>query len=917
MVRRVRELTTTKAKGEVKGILKEQLAQIGLDLAVPGLVKTLVGDASAHLIDRMKDRRRLKATVDLGEERAKADAISTQQLASAVMSTARTDLRAVVVIEDLHLLSEPAAIFLDALVRSERPVLVVGTMWPEGDFREKFADWQRAVAGIIPIEHWNVPRLDESDRRALLIHHAPATDVSVINALSAKYTSPYELRLLLELPRFSRSVTIDGALDLRLEEIDTLPQSIREFHQLRWRELPAITKSAMRIAARAVNVSTDTGENLPFIASIVDQAARGLTQGKDLGEPLHRAVDPLGWFTEQDGAVRFTDAPLAQIAASAWGEEFGRDASAVLEAQVIETLRDFLRARLSPLDGLLQPDDHLAVVASRWLLTLPGTVPGTREVAAAAWLVASLTAASGWHAQAAVTAVNFECRHASGPWAPTLGLQMQHTIVGWLQLAGFPNEALGVLRDVARDTERALGPDHEMTLQIRLDLIEAEAFATWDGPQGPLPSSWASSELETLLRRARLHLAPNAPLIRAIRLAHLTWRDREMPPPPNPAPRSAEWDSLLQDTTTEVGASDPDTLAVLKAYSRSAQITQASQLGLMRELDARLQTVTSDPRVFTQLRYEMANLMQMTDGPQAALDLLARTRADLEREYGPTHPDPLGLQVMEINIELNAIAPGESTAVEQLVKRAKALVASARESVGDRHAATRDAEHVLGYAEWALEQQYKPMNPNDDTSRSAGTESDDLFPRVHPEALGMMQYAVMQQLQGNTEPIAQAWSTLGEHTYFAALLVTVESALHTYVAACGDASRHGQAPSWFNAALESDLARSALGLSDEDLVDAYLDLVRDSATAGRQGPHTLEADDVARLLQLSVSLLDAHLSSDQVGLTGLYQAHQPADIASALMIMYGQTITLASELWNVPFEQAATEAGEISAYLNG
>lgn len=83
---------------------------------------------------RVRELSRLKKEILLGEQGRSVLRTASQELADVIISLSFREIPVIVAIEDMHLMGRELPAFLDAVSsRRSSPVLVIGTVWPEGE----------------------------------------------------------------------------------------------------------------------------------------------------------------------------------------------------------------------------------------------------------------------------------------------------------------------------------------------------------------------------------------------------------------------------------------------------------------------------------------------------------------------------------------------------------------------------------------------------------------------------------------------------------------------------------------------------------------------------------------------------------------------------------------------------------------
>ncbi len=135
---------------------REALAEGGLEaaqqllgVAIPGfgLAAKWTGKSIAAARKRQEDAELLDSDVRVGERADAERTTAAQSVAELLVRVSHPALPAIVVVEDIHLMGAELAELLNRLAepRPDKPVLVVGTVWPEGEDNPVYASWRGAA----------------------------------------------------------------------------------------------------------------------------------------------------------------------------------------------------------------------------------------------------------------------------------------------------------------------------------------------------------------------------------------------------------------------------------------------------------------------------------------------------------------------------------------------------------------------------------------------------------------------------------------------------------------------------------------------------------------------------------------------------------------------------------------------------
>ncbi len=258
----------------------EGAAQVlgALDLALPGLGLAVnwLGKSVSAVRQRQADAELLGSQIRLGEQVHAERVSAARTLAELLVSVSHPAVAAIVVVEDIHLMGAELAELLDRLAqpRPGSPVLVVGTVWPEGEDNPAYAAWRGAAERQGQLRTLHMPELDPGDLTVLLRRAAPRTADEDAARLVNRYRNPLALELLLSLRRVQRRIERDGGqLLLSAQDLADLPTSIRNMYAARWAELPAKVRESLMMAVGALPEPVPAPGVGPFLEEVVAAAA--------------------------------------------------------------------------------------------------------------------------------------------------------------------------------------------------------------------------------------------------------------------------------------------------------------------------------------------------------------------------------------------------------------------------------------------------------------------------------------------------------------------------------------------------------------------------------------------------------------------------------------------------------------------
>jgi len=279
-------------------------------------------------------------------------------------------LPTVIVIEDAHLLDASTARLVTILRDLAAPVLVVGTVWPEGMDRERYASLMTEMTRTgshtdIELDPWTPSDLMEVVR---LSH--PQTDDTVLSAIAERFRTPLTIELFLSLRSVS-SRSVDGRLDVSPAFVATATNDDKGLYQERWAELDPEVQEAL-VLAMAATGAPPFGDGSAFIREAVAEVGRVVASADGIGAGLAAAANRDNWTAELEGGIdAYREPLLSDLVVSKLGHWYQPD-------QLVEFGRaalDWLARRLVDVDlaDRIRAEDNLA---ARWFIALDASLGG-------------------------------------------------------------------------------------------------------------------------------------------------------------------------------------------------------------------------------------------------------------------------------------------------------------------------------------------------------------------------------------------------------------------------------------------------------------------------------------------------------------------------------------------------------------
>ncbi|MDK6275278.1 tetratricopeptide repeat protein, partial [Pseudoglutamicibacter cumminsii] len=613
------------AVGEVTDASLDLLQDL-LNVTVPaiGTMASWVWKAGKAGKRRRAERQDRIKEIHLGQRSATRREEVAGQLADSIRGVTHPTLPGVVVVEDAHRLTEDLGVFLQNLAepKKNQPVLVVLTVWPEGELNPVWDDWLDAIVDAGHGEVWEVPRLGGADLATLIRSHAPHVTEADTEALTAVLSTPLMVEMWITSPKIQRRIKrYNGALPVDEDVLKGIPRTLAEVYRQRWEELPYEVKEALKAAVAL----TDKNDVPVFLSEIVTKAAAFMVDQDDLARGLELAADPAAWTMIHQQVDAFREAPLARQARAAL--DLDHDDEIELRQAAVTELHLWITERLE--GDYWLPDSATTSVAAEWLVSLNPNRFDTPADVAAAWLHAG-NLADAFQYQSATELLSRAINHC--PLEHTQVIDMRLNLGVWLNEQGQVQDAIECLQALATDTQRVLGPDHPDTLTTRNNLAYAYLSA------GDLKRAIPLFE-QTLTHRERV-LGPDHPdtLASGSNLAHayLSAGDLKRPIP--------LYEQTLTDYERVLGPDHPDTLAsrsnLAYAYLSAGDLKRAIPLYEQTLTDYERVLGLDHPDTLTS-RSNLAYVYQAAGDLKRAIPLSEQIFTDRVRVLGLDHPDTL------------------------------------------------------------------------------------------------------------------------------------------------------------------------------------------------------------------------------------------------------------------------------------
>ncbi|MBM7795322.1 tetratricopeptide repeat protein [Pseudoglutamicibacter cumminsii] len=613
------------AVGEVTDASLDLLQDL-LNVTVPaiGTMASWVWKAGKAGKRRRAERQDRIKEVHLGQRSATRREEVAGQLADSIRGVTHPTLPGVVVVEDAHRLTEDLGVFLQNLAepKKNQPVLVVLTVWPEGELNPVWDNWLDAMVDAGRGEVWEVPRLGGADLATLIQSHAPRVTTADTEALTAVLSTPLMVEMWITSPKIQRRIKrYNGALPVDEDVLKGIPRTLAEVYRQRWEELPYEVKEALKAAVALA----DKNDVPVFLSEIVTKAAAFMVDQDDLARGLELAADPAAWTMIHQQVDAFREAPLARQARAAL--DLDHDDEIELKQAAVTELHLWIAKRLE--GDYWLPKSATTSVAAEWLVSLNPNTFDTPADIAATWLHA-YNLSEAFQYQSATELLSRAIKHC--PLEHTQVFAMRLNLGVWLKKRGQVRDAIECLQSLATDTQRILGPDDPDTLTSRDSLAGAYLSA------GDLKRAIPLFE-QTLTDRERV-LGPDHPDMFASR-NNLAYAYKAAGDLKRAIPL---FEQTLTDHERVLGPDHPDTLTIRNnlayAYKAAGDLKRAIPLFEQTLTDHERVLGPDHPDTLT-IRNNLAGAYLSAGDLKRAIPLFEQTLTDHERVLGPDHPDTL------------------------------------------------------------------------------------------------------------------------------------------------------------------------------------------------------------------------------------------------------------------------------------
>ena len=418
---------------------------------------------------RVQELNRLKCEFFLGEQDRSIQRTASQQLADMLISLSHRDLPAVIAIEDMHLMGRELPAFLDVVSsRRSSPILMVGTVWPEGENNGVYRRWLNKAQSSGTVQYVKSPILGVDDLSRMIREEAPRTSKADLQQVAGRLNNPYLIRLWLTERRTQEHIeSHDGAVVLADENI-RLPEDVVVVLKARWDELDDAVRTGLLYAA-AISPDTD-GCACRFVSEVVVGVVnrRESDAHYDARMGLRRAIEKLCWCRSEQGIDFFAEPLLVEYLRSKADSYFGKEGWRQLRLLTQDALAEWICRRI---DGVDLPLTEVSMFVCQWFLSMDdGERAGALVIARAAaqWCLARNAESCDEVGDAVECGKKTLAALLVGNSLPeTKMLNIRATVAGYVLQRGEAKDALNRYSALLPEFERVFGIHHPKTMMVR------------------------------------------------------------------------------------------------------------------------------------------------------------------------------------------------------------------------------------------------------------------------------------------------------------------------------------------------------------------------------------------------------------------------------------------------------------------
>ena len=424
---------------------------------------------------RVQELNRLKCEFLLGEQDRSIQRTASQQLADMLISLSHRDLPTVIAIEDMHLMGRELPAFLDAVSsRRSSPILVVGTVWPEGENNGVYRRWLNKAQSSGTVQYVKSPILGVDDLSRMIQEEAPRTSKADLLQIAGRLNNPYLIRLWLTENRTREHIEGHGGAVVLADENIRLPEDVVVVLKARWDELDDAVRTGLLYAA-AISPDTD-GSACRFVSEVVAGVVnrRESDAHYDTRMGLRRAIEKLCWCRSERGVDFFVEPLLVEYLRRKVDGHFGEEGWRQLRLLTQDALAEWICRRV---DGVDLPPTEVSMFVCQWFLSVDdGDQTDTLIVARAAahWRLAQNADFCGEGSDAVERGKKVLIALLSGNSLPEkIMLNVRATVADYVLRSGAAKDALNRYDSLLPAFERVFGIHHPKTMLVRYGRAKA------------------------------------------------------------------------------------------------------------------------------------------------------------------------------------------------------------------------------------------------------------------------------------------------------------------------------------------------------------------------------------------------------------------------------------------------------------
>ena len=674
---------------------------------------------------RVQELNRLKRDFLLGEQGRSIQRTASQQLADMLISLSCRALPAVIAIEDMHLMGRELPAFLDAVSsRRSSPILVVGTVWPEGENNRVYRRWLNKAQSRGTVQYVNSPILGVDDLSRMIQEEAPRTSKADLLQIADRLNNPYLIRLWLTECRTQEHIEgHDGAVVLADDNI-RLPEDVVAVLKDRWDELDDAVRTGLLYAA-AISPDTD-GSACRFVSEVVAGVVnrRELDVQYDARMGLRCAIGNLCWCRSERGIDFFVEPLLVEYLRSKVDSHFSKEGWRQLRQLTQDALAEWISCRV---DGIYLPPSEVSTFVCQWFLSVDDgerTEALVTPRAAAQWCLAQNADSCDEVGDAVERGKKtLAALLAGNPLSERVTLDVRSTVAGYVLQGGEVKDALNRYSALLPAFERAFGVHDPRTMLVRYGRAKAIVGV------GNLEDG--VGELKALLRVQSAVLGSGHPdswvtRSKLVELLNRLGRTEESLALCNDGGGVSESDSVVQDLLSAgllrvlALMGDKRASAAVDVYRELLSgveqefgfdhenvLAARSNLAAALRRDSRLGEAIAEYRLLVRgcewvlgadhpntraIRGNLAGVLRESGRVEEAIEVFQAVLADCLRVLGDDHPDTL---ITRHNL---AVALRESGRVEEAIEAFQEVLSDCLRVLGDDHPGTLATRHNLAVA---------------------------------------------------------------------------------------------------------------------------------------------------------------------------------------------------------------------------